>query len=43
MGKTTKGREEIREKVALLSGAETPLEKIIELTSYPWLTTNFVY
>ena len=27
MGKKTKGQEEIREKVALLLGAETPLEK----------------
>ena len=31
MGKKTKGQEEIREKVALLLGAETPLEKIIDL------------
>ena len=30
MGKKTKGQEEIREKVALLLGAEKPLEKIIE-------------
>ena len=38
MGKKTKGQEEIREKVALLLGAETPLEKIIELTGVSELT-----
>ena len=31
MGKKTKGQEEIREKVALLLGAETQLERIMDL------------